>query len=205
MRGSTSRERKVRELALHILDLVENSIRAEATVIAVTVTADPEENSLTVAIEDDGAGLRVTPEAAVNPFYTTKRGKKTGLGLSLFKAAAEAAGGQFQLGKSPLGGVLVEGRMQLRHVDRTPLGDLMATLISCVCTNPQVDWRFVLRCDAKSSVLRTSELARQAGLKPDDGLGLARLVSERLKREVTGLQALTDGPGLPTRKGTRHE
>ncbi len=70
---------------------MENSIRARASVIAVTVEALPAQDLLRVVVEDNGTGLKVPPEQVLDPFYTTKRGKKTGLGLSLFRAAAESS------------------------------------------------------------------------------------------------------------------
>jgi hypothetical protein len=142
----------VRELALHILDLVENSIRAHATVVGVTIAADPDRDWLTITIEDNGTGLQVTPEQALDPFYTTKSAKRTGLGLSLFQASAEAAGGRLTIGKSELGpvGVKVAAEMRLSHIDRTPLGDLSGTLAGVVCLNPQIDFRFGLRVGART-------------------------------------------------------
>ena len=100
----------MRALSLHILDLVENSIRAQATTIVIRIVADPAADLLRIEIEDDGTGLKVTPEQALDPFYTTKGGKRTGLGLSLFRAAAEAAGGGLTLGLT----VLTTGLESLR-------------------------------------------------------------------------------------------
>jgi signal transduction histidine kinase len=134
----------MRELSLHMLDLIENSLRAAASIIAVTVEAEPEGDRLRITIEDNGSGLKVKPEEALDPFYTTKTGKRTGLGLSLFKAAAEATGGRLTIGKSDLGdvGVRVTAELGLTHIDRAPLGDLAGTLASVVCTYPGVDFRF---------------------------------------------------------------
>ena len=73
----------MREIALHVLDLIENSIRAGAAVISVSVDEEPAEDSLVVSVEDDGPGLSVPGDTAVDPFFTTKEGKKTGLGLSM--------------------------------------------------------------------------------------------------------------------------
>jgi hypothetical protein len=83
----------VRELSLHILDLLENSVRAGASRIDITVAQSRAENALEIVIEDDGSGFALDPEHALDPFYTTKPGKHTGLGLSLFATAVEQAGG----------------------------------------------------------------------------------------------------------------
>jgi len=154
----------VRELSLHILDLLENAQRARASVIAVTVEIDEAADRLRVVIEDDGTGLKVSPEDATNPFYTTKAGKRTGLGLSLFRAAAEQTGGGLTIGKSGLGpvGVRVAVELGLSHVDRSPLGDLAGTLAGVVCTNPDIDYVITIRCGAREHRVRTSELGADA-------------------------------------------
>ena len=75
----------MRELSLHILDLVENSVRAGASVIFIGITVDSVRDLLEISVEDNGPGFGVPVEMAFDPFYTTKEGKKTGLGLSLFR------------------------------------------------------------------------------------------------------------------------
>ncbi len=82
----------MREIALHILDLLENAIRAGATVIAVDVEEEPDRDLLCISVEDNGPGLGVPEETAADPFFTTKEGKKTGLGLAMLKFRAEQAG-----------------------------------------------------------------------------------------------------------------
>ena len=134
----------MRELSLHILDILENSVRAGATRINVTLELDSEENWLTLEVEDNGKGLPVTPEQALDPFYTTKAGKRTGLGLSLFKAAAEQAAGTFHLGHSPSGGVSIRAAFQYHSLDRSPLGDIAATFLTLLLTTP--DLHLVFSC-----------------------------------------------------------
>jgi signal transduction histidine kinase len=182
----------MRELSLHILDLLENSIRAQATRVAVTIEALPADDLLRIVIEDDGTGLKVSPQQALDPFYTTKRGKRTGLGLSLFKAAAEATGGKLTIGKSSLAatGVRVEVEMGLRHIDRSPLGDLAGTLGSMVCTNPQVDFSVRLRLGAQACELHVPDLLREKGRDPQDGLAAAQCVMERVNAELRSANVL---------------
>jgi len=171
----------LRELALHVLDLVENSIRAGAGVVAVTVEEQPERNLLAIAVEDDGPGLVVNPEQATDPFYTTKEGKRTGLGLSLFRFQVEQAGGALELGRSALGGLAVRATLQLGHVDRHPLGDLASTLAGVVAANPGVEVCVELRVGDRdvrvSSAFAAGEVARGRG-------GAARAAARRLRQEV---------------------
>jgi anti-sigma regulatory factor (Ser/Thr protein kinase) len=178
----------LRELALHILDLIENSIRADASVIAVTVAEKPADNRLEIVVEDNGAGLSVAPEQALDPFFTTKNGKRTGLGLSLFRAAAEQAGGTLNIERSALGGLAVRAKLRLKDIDRKPLGDLAATLSSVVCTNPHLDLWCTFVTDAGECVVRVSDVAKELCANERCGLAIARRVSERIKNGLAAIQ-----------------
>lgn len=178
----------MRELSLHILDLIENSIRAGASVISVTVDEKEVEDTLEIVVEDNGRGLSVPAETAMDPFYTTKNGKRTGLGLSLFRATAEQAGGTLRIGRSSLGGVAVRAIMQLSHIDRQPMGDLAATLSSVVCTNPHLDLWCRLISSRGEYLVRVSDVAQEFGANERCGLALARRVSEKIKTGLTAIQ-----------------
>jgi hypothetical protein len=154
----------LRELALHILDLIENAVRAGAGVVAVTVEEDACCDLLRIAVEDDGPGLSIPHSQATDPFYTTKgpkpcpagrsgdrgsdlrRGRDDiGLGLSLLAFRCEQADGKMILEHSPLGGLAVRATLRFSHVDRSPLGDLASTLSGVVATTPGLELRLTLR------------------------------------------------------------
>jgi signal transduction histidine kinase len=147
------------DLSLYLLDILENSVRAGATVISTTIVADRAADELSLAVEDDGPGLPVEPEQALDPFFTTKAHKKTGLGLSLFRQAAEAAGGGLSVGRSgELGGVAVRAWMRLGDVDRPPLGDVAASIATMFATNPEIEFRVDLDQDGTRTSLRGPEI-----------------------------------------------
>jgi signal transduction histidine kinase len=152
------------DLSLYLLDILENSVRAGATVIATSIAADPAADQLSISVEDDGPGLPVAPEQALDPFFTTKANKKTGLGLSLFRQAAEAAGGGLSVGRSAeLGGVAVRAWMRLGDVDRPPLGDVAASVATMVVTNPEIEFRVDLTDDGTRTVLRGPDIPQRFG------------------------------------------
>jgi hypothetical protein len=178
----------LRELSLHVLDLVENSLRAGATVIEVGVEEHTGDDRLIIWVQDNGPGLPVPPQQALDPFYTTKPGKKTGLGLSLFRFRLEQAGGGLQLGRSRLGGLEVRGEMGLSHVDRSPLGDLATTLSTVAACNPEVDVRCRLRREQKELNISSRELAEEmAGGGNVNPFIASREVYRKIKE---GLEAL---------------
>lgn len=160
----------MRDLSLHILDLVENSLRAAATTVRVSLRADARRDLLTVLIEDNGSGLGVGPHQATDPFFTTKGGKRVGLGLSLLRATAEQAGGGLELRRGDLGGLAVEARMQLSHVDRCPLGDLAATFSTLVCANPHLDLRLDLDWGEHQLRLNVQDVAKEMAAARGEGI-----------------------------------
>ena len=161
----------MRELSLHLLDLLENAVTAGASLVAVEIALEPEWNLLRIIVEDNGPGLSVSAEQATNPFYTTKKGKKTGLGLSLFRFRIEQAGGELALERSSLGGLAVRATLRLTHVDRNPIGDLASTISSVVAANPQLELSLCIRFNGRQQVIVSSEVARE--LVAADGLAVA--------------------------------
>jgi len=152
------------DLSLYLLDILENSVRAGATVIATAIAADRAADELSISVEDDGPGLPVEPEQALDPFFTTKANKKTGLGLSLFRQAAEAAGGGLSVGRSDeLGGVAVRTWMRLGDVDRPPLGDVAASIATMVVTNPEIEFRVDLTDDGARTTLCGPDIPQRFG------------------------------------------
>jgi len=149
----------VHDLSLYVLELIENSVRAGAATVVVTVAADPARDELTIGVDDDGPGLDVSADQATDPFYTTKHGKRTGLGLPLFGEAAEAAGGHLTVHRAgELGGVGVTAVMRLSHVDRPPLGDMVQTVAVTAATTPGVELRLEVAVAGEAGAATGAEL-----------------------------------------------
>ena len=128
---------------MHILDIVENSIRAGAKEVEIHIDEDTAADRLVIEINDDGAGMdQATLQKALDPFYTTKSVRKVGLGLSLFREAARAAGGDMTVRSEPGKGTRVKAIFQHGHIDRQPMGDLAKTLETLIIANPEVRFRF---------------------------------------------------------------
>lgn len=120
----------MRELSLHLLDLLENACEAGATEISVEVQEDREQDSLVITVFDNGRGMSAEKaRAATDPFYTTRSTRRVGLGLPLLKAAAELTGGSLSLESRP-GRTEVTARFGHSNVDRAPLGDVASSLMA---------------------------------------------------------------------------
>ncbi len=131
------------DLALHLLDVAENSIRAGATRIRIRLRDIPEQDQLVLEIEDNGCGMDAeTAKAAVSPFYTGKSGKRFGLGLPLLAQAAEATGGRLDMETEPGKGTKVRAVFRTSHIDMKPLGDFARTLRVLQASYPQIEFDF---------------------------------------------------------------
>jgi len=172
---------------LHILDLVENAIRAGASVVRVSILQIPSRDILEVSVEDNGKGIGVPHSVATDPFYTTNTGKKTGLGLSLFKGGIERSGGNIALATSTLGGLIVRATMPIGHVDRSPIGDLAGTLSSVVCTNPGLELICRLRVDRREIEVARSRVGKERGLEIENSIAVARAYYEEIRKGMNKL------------------
>ena len=123
----------MRELSLNILDIAQNSIAAGASLTEILVEENTTEKTLLIGIYDNGKGM--TEEQVRNvqdPFFTTRTTRKVGMGIPLFKMAAEQTGGSFSIKSQPGVGTRVEARFKTDSIDFTPLGDMSSTIATIV-------------------------------------------------------------------------
>jgi hypothetical protein len=133
----------VREIALHLLDLAENSVSAGAHKIVISVCEDLGSDRLSASIQDDGRGMDdETVRRVTDPFYTSRTTRKVGLGIPLFKAAADECRGGLRISSTLGQGTLVEVEFQHSHIDRMPLGNLPATWLNLLVGHPEIHWIF---------------------------------------------------------------
>lgn len=149
------------DLSLHILDVVENCITAEATRIEVKITEDTGENLLTVEMNDNGKGMsEELLENATDPFYTTRTSRKVGLGIPLLAQSARESNGDISV-KSKIGeGTSIKATFQHDHIDRKPLGDIGETMIILIMSNPDIDFLFEHKKNNKLYILDTAEMKK---------------------------------------------
>lgn len=147
------------EICAHIVDIVANSVSAGARNISIAVTEDHVEDLLVLRIVDDGRGMdEETAIRVLDPFFSTKTGRKVGLGVPLLKGTSEQSGGRFYL-KSEVGkGTEIFASFVLSHPDRPPLGNIKDTIFMLIIGNPDVDFLFEETRDGKDFALNTKEI-----------------------------------------------
>jgi len=151
----------VLELALHILDIIENSVRAGATLVRILIREDRGKNRFVMRITDNGKGMtREERQKALDPFYTTKKVRRVGLGLPMLSDAAERTGGRMTLRSRPQTGTMVEAVFGLTHIDRQPMGDIASTLITIIVGSPGIDFIYRHMVDGRMYLLDTREIKK---------------------------------------------
>lgn len=149
-------------LADHILDITENSVRAGAKLIEISIDEDSHNDLLTIEIKDNGHGMsRDVLQKVLDPFYTTKTVRRVGLGLPLLKDAAERSGGTFLLESQENSGTTVKATFGLRHLDRQPLGDIQNTIIILIIANSEVDFFYKHRHNDRRFGVDTREIRKE--------------------------------------------
>lgn len=152
----------MRELSLHILDVVENGITAGGNCIWIEVEEDHQADQLKIVIRDNGRGMPIEKLQNINdPFITSRTTRRVGLGLSLLAAAAERCEGTMRVDTAPGKGTEVEVTFQHSHIDRAPLGDMGATMTTLIIGNPGIDFVYSHRINGEEFSLDTRELRNE--------------------------------------------
>jgi signal transduction histidine kinase len=149
----------MREIALHLLDLVQNSIQAGAELVSIHLTMDGD-GLLKITIEDDGKGMDgETLERALSPFGTSRTTRKVGLGIPMTQDRALGTGGSFEVSSTLGKGTRVCAGFNTRHIDCPPVGNLRDTLLSLILANPdRPDFTLHLESPAAKEALDTRQI-----------------------------------------------
>lgn len=154
----------MRELSLNVMDVAQNSVRAEASLITIDVSESDKNDNLTISISDNGCGMTEEQvKQTIDPFFTTRTTRKVGLGVPLFKMSAEQTGGSFSIESEVGKGTVTTASYVKSHVDMTPLGDINSTVEILIRCNPNIDFVFNHSTDIGSFTLDTRELREVLG------------------------------------------
>ena len=153
----------MKELSLNILDIAENSVKARASLIRISLQET--DGVLMLIIADNGCGMKPDIlQGVINPFYTTRTTRKVGLGVPLLKLAAEQTGGEVRIESyhesdyPDRHGTVVTAVFHTNHIDFTPIGDVISTMTTLIQGSPQIDFLFAHTSDTLDVSLDTREM-----------------------------------------------
>ncbi|MBR5825454.1 MAG: sensor histidine kinase, partial [Clostridia bacterium] len=151
----------MRELSLNVLDIAQNSISAKAALIEIELVENNEENTLLIGIYDNGKGMtKQQLEAVRDPFFTTRTTRKVGMGIPLFKMAAEMTGGYLEIESEVNKGTCVKAFFRTDHLDFIPIGDMTSTMVTLITMNSAVDFIYRRSLGTAIFTLDTREIKK---------------------------------------------
>lgn len=179
----------MKELSLHILDIVQNSIAAQASLVEIIILEYTDKNALSIEIIDNGKGMdKETIQKVSDPFWTSRTTRKVGLGIPLFKAAAEQCNGMFLISSEIDKGTKVLAEFERDHIDRAPLGDIAETISLLIMTNEHIDFIYTYCFNEQVYELDTREIKKVLGDMPISNLEVIDWIKENINEGIKEIQ-----------------
>ena len=182
----------MKELSLNILDIAKNSTKARATLVEIILEETDE--VLTITIKDNGTGMtEETLLSVTSPFSTSRTTRKVGMGIPLFKFAAEQTGGSLSIeskhiDKYPEGhGTSISAVFYKNHIDFTPLGDVTSSVVTLIQGNPDIDFIFLHKMKNAEVSLDTRELREVLEDVPLDSFEVLNWIEENLTEQYNSI------------------
>lgn len=181
----------MKDLSLHIMDIVQNSIVAEADHITLVLKIVEQPQRLICEIIDNGRGMDADfLKKVTDPFETTRTTREVGLGLPLLKLSAEMTGGSLVIRSKPMKGTTVTADFHVEHIDRIPLGDISETVTLLIKAHPEVKWTIQFISFKSDFILDTDEIKQQLGDVPINHYDVLEWIQNTL---IEGIRAVFGG------------
>jgi anti-sigma regulatory factor (Ser/Thr protein kinase) len=178
----------MKELAEHILDIANNSVRAKATLIEISINEDFENDLYTLIIKDNGSGIPPDMiEKVCDPFHTSRTTRKVGLGLPLLKMNAEQAEGHFSLTSEVGAGTSVKAAFKHKNVDRPAIGDIAGILTMLATTDPKIDVVYIHTNQSNDYIFDTREIKKELDDIPLTNPEVMRFIKEMVKENLESI------------------
>ena len=133
----------MQDIAMHILDIGMNSIKAKADTVIITIQNNVDASRRIITFEDNGCGMSEEDVIqAQNPFYTSRSTRKVGLGIPFIKAAAEMSGGCFSLNSKLNEGTVLKVEFDTSNIDCPPLGNVADSIVSLMVFDESINLIF---------------------------------------------------------------
>lgn len=177
------------DLSLHVLDIAENSIEAQATQVEIRIEENWTEDRLVLEVIDNGRGMdEEMVKKATDPFVTTRTTRRVGLGLPLLAEAARQACGRLDIQSAPGKGTRVRASFQLSHIDLKPIGDMAQTLITLIVGHPEVDVLYSHLVDRKEFRFDTREIKAQLEGIPIHAPEVLQIIRNKIKEGLNDIR-----------------
>ncbi|MEF9920746.1 MAG: ATP-binding protein [Erysipelotrichaceae bacterium] len=177
------------DLAMHILDLVYNSIRAHAHLIKVIILDSEEKDEIKIQIIDDGDGMSEQMlEQVQNPFMTSRTTRKVGLGVALISQLAQNCEGSFTITSALNKGTSLVITLKRSHIDVPPWGDLGESFATIIQGDVEHEVYFLYQNDQGEFELDTKEIKKLVNPVPINDASIIVWIKEYVNEGLFALR-----------------
>ena len=171
------------------MDIIQNSVRAEASLVELKIKESLKDDLFSISIKDNGFGMSEEVLAkAIDPFFTTRTTRKVGLGLSLLKQNAEQTGGRMEMVSKEGEGTKLDAVFSHQHLDRPSLGDIAGTMVLLVGANPEMDFKYTHITDKGEYIFDTTEVKEVLDGMPVSDPNIMQYLKEMIKENLKTLK-----------------
>ena len=179
----------MRNMADHIVDIVQNSLRAKAWKIEISLEENLSNDNFSLQISDNGYGMdKKTLNEATSPFFTSRTTRKVGMGLSLLKHSAELTGGFFSLASESGKGTNVKAVFKNSHIDRPPFGDISDAVYQLIMANQETEIVYNHKTPKGSFSISTSEIKEAIGNVSLQNLQISKALTDLIRNNIKSIQ-----------------
>lgn len=180
----------MKDLALHILDIAQNSISAGALNIGISIDEKPDSNTLVIEVKDDGQGMPAHVLSRVtDPYYTSRKTRKVGMGIPLFLHNARASGGDLHIESQEGVGTILKATFEHNHLDRPPLGDMAGVVVLLAGANPHIRFIYTHWVQNEVFVFDTDQVKETLDEVPLNEPQVMRFLKEMINENLVAIKA----------------
>jgi len=182
----------MKDISCHILDIVNNSVHAGAKVIEVNITKNGITGAFILQISDNGTGI---PEEMLtkvtDPFITSSKLKKVGLGLPLLKQNAELTGGSLRIHSDSYKGTEVWAIFDSKHIDMIPEGDIALSVKTIISAHPGIELKFRYRENEEEFSMDTRDIKNELGNVKINAAEVLEFIRAMITENIVALKQIT--------------
>lgn len=179
----------MKDLSMHIMDIIQNSIVANATEIQIDIVENIVDDLLEIVIKDNGKGMNAEMVKQVtDPYCTSRTTRKVGLGIPLLKQMAELTGGSLIIQSEVNKGTMLDARFAHSSIDRQPLGDIAGTIVLTASAHPEINFIYTHVINNQSYCFDTREVKEILGDVPISNPEIIRYLREMIKENLKEIQ-----------------
>ena len=179
----------MKEFSMHVMDIIQNSIRAGADLVEIEIEEDSEQDFTTMLIKDNGCGMSQEFIKAIrDPFTTSRTTRKVGLGIPMLEQTCLQCEGSLDIKSEEGVGTEIFTRMKLSNIDRPPMGDIGESIFLTVIMNPDINFTYKHIINKNEFLFNTQEIRDVLGDVPLNQPDVAEWIKANLESGLSDIQ-----------------